>query len=244
MGMAGQLRAVIVDDEERARFVLHSLLDKHPNVEVAGQAERVDQAAQVIREMEPDVVFLDTELPDRSGFELLEKVDPNFKLVCIASSAHHAVQAFEVNAIDYLVKPIQPRRLGVTITRLLGDEARSQTAIGRKLEYDGRLFVTVDERSVFLKVSRIECIQSAGDYSEVITTDNKEMLVPIPLREWEERLPENYFARIHRSTIVNLEYVERVEKWFNYTYHLFLRGFKEPLCISRRYVARLKDRYR
>ncbi|HXG68414.1 MAG TPA: LytTR family DNA-binding domain-containing protein [Blastocatellia bacterium] len=93
-----------------------------------------------------------------------------------------------------------------------------------------------------MKLSDIECIPAAGPYSEIITADGKRALVLKSMKEWEERLPEKLFMRIHRSTIVNLEYVNRVEKWFNYSYQVHLRGIGEPLVMSRRYAAKLKDK--
>src|SRR5437764_354045 len=164
--MTGPLQAVIVDDEERARTELQRLLSRHPRLEVAGEAGCVEHAVEVIRELEPDVVFLDTEMPGRSGFDLLDQLEATFKVVFVTTSGEHAVRAFEANALDYLLKPVHPERLRITIRRLIEDEARKRQAAARKLDYDGRLFVTMEDRSVFLRVSRIKCIQSAGDYSE------------------------------------------------------------------------------
>jgi two-component system LytT family response regulator len=116
-------------------------------------------------------------------------------------------------------------------------------AVARKLEYEDRLFLEVDERSRFVKVSDIVFISAADDYAELLTADGQKSLVLKPLKEWEERLPEKQFTRIHRSTIINLEYVERVESWFNRSYRIHLRRVAEPLVMSRRYAARLKLKF-
>lgn len=121
---------------------------------------------------------------------------------------------------------------------------RSAASYGSKLELDDRLFVTVNSTSRFIKVSNIQCITAEKDYTYICTADDKKLLVLRPMIEWEERLPSKYFARIHRSTIVNLEYVEKVEKWFNYAYHVYLAHWDEPFQMSRRYASKLKERFR
>jgi two-component system, LytTR family, response regulator len=128
------------------------------------------------------------------------------------------------------------------LERLQNDSDICQKTL-RKLEYDDRLFLEINDRSVFLGVSSIICISASGDYSEIYTADGKKLLSLKPLREWEERLPQKNFVRIHRSTIINFEYVEKVESWFNRSYQVFLNGIKEPFTISRRYSVAIKERF-
>ncbi|HKJ80416.1 MAG TPA: LytTR family DNA-binding domain-containing protein [Ignavibacteriaceae bacterium] len=113
-----------------------------------------------------------------------------------------------------------------------------------KLEYDDRIFITVNSTSRFIKVSNIQCITAEKDYTYICTADDKKLLVLRPMIEWESRLPGKYFARIHRSTIVNLDYVEKVEKWFNYAYNVYITGWDEPFQMSRRYASKIKERFR
>ena len=115
---------------------------------------------------------------------------------------------------------------------------------GSKLEMDDRIFITVNSISRFIKVRDIQCIKAEKDYTYICTVDDKKLLVLRPMIEWEERLPAKYFARIHRSTIVNLELIEKVEKWFNYSYHVYLKNIDEPFQMSRRYALKLKERFR
>ena len=115
---------------------------------------------------------------------------------------------------------------------------------GPKLELDDRIFITVNTVSRFIKVRDIQCIKAEKDYTYICTVDDKKLLVLRPMIEWEERLPLKYFARIHRSTIVNLELIEKVEKWFNYSYHVYLKNVDEPFQMSRRYALKLKERFR
>lgn len=240
--MPQNFKALLVDDERLARKELRSLLAAHPEIEVMGEAESVNKAAQLIRSLKPDVVFLDIQMPGESGFDLLDRVEAKFKVIFVTAFDAYAIRAFEVNALDYLLKPINPDRLACAIERLATGESANEEQI-KKLEYDDRLFLALDERSRFLKISAIECINAAGDYSEVFTSDGQKSMVLKPLKEWEERLPEKYFSRIHRSTIVNLEYVERMEKWFNQSYRIYLRNIEKPFTMSRRYAAKLKSRF-
>ena len=241
--MRPRLRALIVDDERLARKELRSMLAEHPEIKIEGEAESAAEAAELIRAAEPDIVFLDIHMPGESGFDLLEKVDVAFKIIFITAFDAYAIRAFEVNALDYLLKPVNPERLARAVERLFEKQAAREDA-PRKLDYSDRLFLVLDdERSRFLKINTIAFISGAGDYSDVYTSDGRKILAPKPLREWEERLPEKYFYRIHRSTIVNLEYVDRVERWFNRAYRVHLHNFAEPLVMSRRYAARLRSKY-
>jgi two-component system LytT family response regulator len=113
----------------------------------------------------------------------------------------------------------------------------------RPLEYEDRLFIEVDDRSRLLKVSDIVVISATGDYSKIISADGLKSMVLKPLKDWEERLPEKHFIRIHRSTIINVEYVERVESWFNRSYRVHIQHIEEPLMMSRRYAARFKANF-
>ena len=121
-----------------------------------------------------------------------------------------------------------------------GARPEGDGAGGPGLTYQDHLFVNTGGRARFVKISSIVYISAAGSHSEVVTADGRRALLPKPLREWEARLPTAHFARIHRSTIVNLGFVERMEQSFNYTYEVFLRGIQTPLALSRRYAVRLK----
>jgi two-component system, LytTR family, response regulator len=235
-------RAIIVDDERLARVELRSMLDEYPQVQVVGEADGVEAAAELVRTTGPDVVFLDVQMPGLSGFELFDHVDATFRTIFVTAYDAHALRAFEVNALDYLLKPVSPRRLARAIERLVS-EGRDSEPQPRRLDYGDRLFLTADDRPRLLKVEAIAFIRAADDYSEVHTSDGKTLLVQKPLKEWEGRLPENCFWRIHRSTIVNVEYVERIEENLNRSYLVYLRGFAEPFLVSRRYATELRARF-
>ena len=234
-------RAVIVDDERLARAKLRSLLEAHPEIKLAGEADNVASALELITETQPDVVFLDIQMPGESGFDLVNNLGIPVKIIFVTAFDEYAIRAFEVNALDYLLKPLIPERLTKAIERLASTPGIVEKSF-RPLEYDDFLFLPFGDSSRFLRVSQIKCIRAADVYSEIFTAGGEKTLVLKPLSEWEERLPEKHFARIHRSTIISIEFVERVEKSFNYSFEVYLRGAGKPLMMSRRYAARLKDK--
>jgi two-component system LytT family response regulator len=241
------LKSLIVDDERLARMELRSLLVDFKEIEVVGEAENNIQAIRIIEAKMPDVVFLDIQMAGETGFDLLEKLSAvEFKTVFVTAFDAYALRAFEVNALDYLMKPVNPERLAQTVAKLLDDEKSSVTEkspILRPLEYDDRLLVQCGSRSFFLRIDSISHVTSAGDYSEILTIKGQKFLIEKSLREWEERLPEKHFARIHRTAIVNLECVERLENWFNRSYQIYLQNTHEPLTVSRRYATKLKLKF-
>jgi two-component system, LytTR family, response regulator len=234
--------AIVVDDERLARKELRTMLAEHEIIDVVGEAESVKQAAELVHAENPDVLFLDIQLPGETGFDLLENISPACKIIFVTAFDAYAIRAFDVNALDYLLKPINPARLAHAIKRLTTHEPAPAPPV-RALEYEDRLFIEVDERSRFLKVSDIIVITAMGDYSQISSADGQKSLVLKPLRDWEERLPAKHFARIHRSTIINVDYVERLESWFNRSYRIHLRQVPEPLVMSRRYAARFKTTF-
>ncbi len=237
-----KLKVIIIDDERLARRELRSLLSDFAEISVIGEAENLTEAVNLIQTNKPDVVFLDIQLQNENGFDLMEKVEKDFKLIFVTAFDAFAIRAFEINALDYLLKPVNPERLAKTLERLLEPEEKTEISL-RKLEYEDRLFLDFGERSRFLKISTIKCICADGDYTQVFTEDGKKHLITKSLKEWEDRLPEKYFIRIHRSTIVNLEFIEKVETWFSRSYQIHLREMKEPLTVSRRYASQIKLRF-
>ena len=240
--MPARLKALVVDDERLARRDLRQMLDEHPSIEVVGEADSVDAAVALIGGERPDVVFLDVQMPERSGFELFDLVDVTFKVIFATAFDAHAIRAFEVNALDYLLKPISPERLARAVERLGVEGPRPEPA-ARKLDYDDRIFLTANDRPQLVKVETIAYIRAAGDYTEVYTVDGPMLFVQKPLKEWEERLPSNFFSRVHRSTIVNVERIERIDETLARSYVVHLRGVAEPIAMSRRYAGELKARF-
>jgi two-component system LytT family response regulator len=239
--MLRNYRALVVDDNELARFDLIELLKKFPTIEVVGEARSIAAAVKAINELSPDLIFLDIQFPGESGFDLFDKIEVKAKVVFVSAFDEYALRAFTVNALDYLMKPVSAERLAQTIDRL---EQKIQSSIEGHvpLEFDDLLFIEMNSRFQFLRVSSILKISSAGMYTEVTTVKGQKGLVDRHMKEWEARLPQKYFIRIHRTTIINVDYVEKIEEWFNYNYRVYLRGVEKPLAMSRRSLSKLKDR--
>ncbi len=239
--MSKEIRAILVDDERLARNDLRLLLKNHENVSIVGEAANGLEALDLIKEVTPDLVFLDIQMPGINGFDVLEHISSDIRVIFVTAFDEYALRAFEVNALDYLLKPVNAERLQHSLERLEQIPEENQDDL-RQLEYHDRLLLKLDTSLGFLKISTIVCITSAGDYSEVLCTNRKKVLVHKSMAEWETRLPEAYFNRIHRTTIVNMECVDRLEEWFNNSYRVYMKGIEEPYVMSRRYVAKLKQK--
>jgi two-component system LytT family response regulator len=241
---ARRRHAVIVDDERLARRELRTLLEEaHADlVRVVGEAASVADAARLVRATDADVVFLDVQLAGETGMDLLPLLGTDVHVVFVTAYDRFALRAFEVNALDYLLKPVEPERLAVTVGRLAA--AQPPPPARETVGYDDRLLLRLGQERVFVRVRDIAAIEADGDGSTLRLAPH---LARKPsaksLREWEQRLPDRHFVRIHRSTIVNLEYVERLEPWALASQRVFLRGLPEPLLMSRRFATRLRDRF-
>jgi two-component system LytT family response regulator len=239
---AGRLTALIVDDERLARQELRALLATHPEILVSGEAASVDEAARHLAREQPDVIFLDIQMPGESGFDLFSRAPVAARVVFVTAHDAHALRAFDVNALDYLLKPVAPARLAETLARLREQVGQGGPPV-RRFEYGDFVFIPVDGRSRFLRVNQIVTVAAAGDATVVATAEGVRGRVPRSLKSWEERLPPKQFVRIHREAIVNLQFVERIEEWSHEAYQVHLRGQASPLTLSRRYAARLKSRF-
>lgn len=238
--MKKEWRTIIVDDERLARIQLRDLLSQFETIKVIAEADSVPSGVKIVNDLQPELIFLDIQMPGESGFDLLQQINFLPKIVFVTAFDQYAIRAFEVNALDYLLKPINPQRLAQAIARL-GTELQESAETIKPLEYDDHLFIAVGNQADFIKVSSIVCIRADGVYSEVLTNDGRKLVLHKSLKQWLKQLPAKHFVQIHRSTVINLEDVNRVEQWFNYSYRVYLRNIKEPLVMSRRFVAQLKN---
>ncbi len=237
------LKALLVDDERLARQTLKRLLAEFPSVEIIGEAESLAQAVLFIEKYDPDVIFLDIQLYGESGFDLFEQMDVRCQVVFVTAFDEYAIRAFEVNAVDYLLKPVEPERLRQTIERLSTEQKTVQqdaVPANTTYEYDDNAFIQIDGSLKVIKIESIKYITAQGYASILFYADRQSGFVIKTLKDWEAILPKKHFVRIHRSTLINLDFVDKTEKWFNYSYRVFLKGVKEPLIMSRRYTAKLK----
>lgn len=234
------MKALIVDDERLARKELIKLLEEHPSIEIVGEAMNADEADKMIEELNPDMLFLDIQMPGRTGFQLLESLDTVPLVVFTTAYDEFALKAFEVNALDYLLKPIQPERLSEAVHKILEKE-RQLDGRGRdsKLGLNDQVFVKDGERCWFVGLSQIRMFESDGNYIKVYFDNNRPMIHK-SLNALDEKLDERAFFRASRKHIVNLSWVESIEPWFNGGLMVKLKG-GDKVEVSRRQASKFKD---
>lgn len=236
------MRALIVDDERLARKELMKLLEEHPMIEVVGEAVNADEAMQMVNDLNPDLLFLDIQMPGKTGFQLLEELESVPLVVFTTAYDEFAIKAFEVNALDYLLKPIQPERLSETVSKLAEKERAKVTGAfggGKKLGLADQVFVKDGDRCWFVSLSNVRLFESDGNYIKVYFDNNRPMIHK-SLNALDERLDERAFFRASRKHIVNLSWVEGIEPWFNGGLMVKLRG-GDKVEVSRRQAAKFKD---
>jgi two-component system LytT family response regulator len=236
------MRALIVDDERLARKELMKLLEDHPMIEVVGEAMNADEAINMINDLNPDLLFLDIQMPGKTGFQLLEELDSVPLVVFTTAYDEFALKAFEVNALDYLLKPIQPERLAETVSKLSEKERAKTVAVNgpeKKLGLNDQVFVKDGDRCWFVSLSNVRLFESDGNYIKVYFDANRPMIHK-SLNALDEKLDERAFFRASRKHIVNLSWVEGIEPWFNGGLMVRLRG-GDKVEVSRRQAAKFKD---
>ncbi|NJN40888.1 MAG: response regulator [Flammeovirgaceae bacterium] len=234
------MKALIIDDERLARKELVKLLGEHSSVEIAGEAANADEAEQMINELNPDLLFLDIQMPGRSGFQLLESLDSVPYVVFTTAYDEFAMKAFEVSALDYLLKPITPERLAEAMHKV-SDKERMKSARTRdkKLGLEDQVFVKDGDRCWFVSLASIRLFESDGNYIKVYFDTNRPMIHK-SLNALDEKLDERAFFRASRKHIINLSWVESIEPWFNGGLMVKLKG-GDKVEVSRRQAAKFKD---
>ncbi|CAN5754061.1 LytTR family DNA-binding domain-containing protein [soil metagenome] len=233
-----ELRAVIVDDETPAREVLQELLLQHPNVKVIGEANSVTNATALCLDLRPNLIFLDVQMRDGDGFELLPKLDPIPAIIFVTAYDQFAVRAFEINAVDYLVKPVNPERLAHSLQRII---RQPQPVLAKVLTEDDKIFLRSDTKLRVAFVTEISGIEAQENYSLVHLTDGGSMLVRRSMTEWEGILPKQHFLRPHRSLIVNIQAVKKVSMCGRDEIDVEIAGFTAPIRLGRRSATRLRQ---
>lgn len=237
-----KIKTIIIDDEQFAREDIKNQLGNFSEIELAGEADNLDEAKQLYKKLRPDLIFLDIQLGNHTGFDLFEELDENTKVIFVTAFDEYAIKAFEVNAFDYLLKPVVYERLRKTIDRLFSEDENVAELKKEQLSIEDNIFLKVDRNYQFIKIGSIQALTSADDYSELYLSENsKKHLVSKSLKDWEERLPEKQFCRIHRSTIININFIEKIEPWHNYSQKVFIKGIEKPFLMSRRYFSIIKN---
>jgi two-component system, LytTR family, response regulator len=239
------MKALIVDDERLARNELRRLLAAHPDIEVVGEAVDVEDAAQKVAELKPGLLFLDVQMPGADGFSLLERLEPPLPAVVFTTAYDEfAVKAFEFNALDYLLQPVDPNRLIAALERLRHHEGGGPGAgpAGQpvRLSLEDKVFVREGDRCWFVAVKNIRLLESEGNYTRLHFDDQKPQLFR-SLTAMEERLDPRSFFRANRKQVINLTWVEGIEPWFSGGLLVKLKGGLK-VELSRRQAQDFRER--
>ena len=248
---APAVRALIVEDSRLARQELRTLLAEAVDIEIVGEADDVEGACEAVDRLRPDLLLLDIQMPGGTGFDVLDRVDHVPLVVFTTAYDRHALDAFERNAIDYLVKPIVPERLAEALgrvrERLAAARAASASAAAAaplsttsRKGADEMVFVRDGERCWFVRLGDISGFESCGNYAQA-WFDGKRPLVARTLAQLEERLDDALFFRASRSHLVNLRWIEAIVPWVNDGYRITLRD-GHTVEVSRRQAKVLREK--
>ena len=236
-------RAIIIDDERLARNELKKLLLEFPDVEVIDEAANAAEGIEKIDALSPDLIFLDIQMPGKTGFDMLTELDKAPHVIFTTAYDEYALKAFDVNALDYLMKPIEPKRLADALQKLqLAEEkemAANQAFNRGMLTENDQVFVKDGERCWFVRLSDVRLFESVGNYAKVFFAGNKPLILK-SLNALEERLDEKIFFRANRKHIVNMRMIEKIEPYFNGGLLLEIKG-GEKVEVSRRQAVKFKE---
>jgi two-component system LytT family response regulator len=237
------MKAIIVEDEVFALQSLTNILNEIGDIEIVAAFESMKETVEYFRHNnQPELLFLDIHLADGFAFEIFDKVKVDCPVIFVTAYDEYAFRAFEINAQDYLLKPISVERLKNAINRLkLEDQKESFTPVS-KLKYDDRIMIEQKNSIHFLKIDSIVLINASKSYTFIMDKIGKKYLVCRSMSEWESKLPENHFCRVHRNSIVNFNFIERTEKSGNSAV-ISMTGIQDPVVVSRGYYKLMKSRY-
>lgn len=233
-------RALIIDDERLARNELKKMLKDYSDIEIVGEAVNAKDGAEKIDLLNPDLLFLDIQMPDKTGFELLSELEKTPRVIFTTAYDEYAIKAFEYNALDYLLKPIEPQRLNDAIQKLQSEEnEKAITTNNNKLFENDQVFVKDGDNCWFVRLADIRLFESVGNYARVYFDNNKPLILK-SLNALEERLDDRVFFRANRKHIVNLRMIEKIDTYFNGGLLLEMKG-GEKIEVSRRQAVRFKE---
>ena len=237
-----RLTSLIIDDERLARVNLRKKLYMFSEIEVIGEANSIESGIRAITDLNPDLLFLDIRLSDGTGFDLLNQIEFRGRVIFQTAYDEYAYRAFEINAIDYLLKPVTKERLRKAIDNIINVTNENNVRISPKFRYDDRIMIEQSRSIYFIKVENIICIKAVREYTSIFEKGGKEYVVLKSIGDWQKELPDEHFARIHRNCIVNFNYIVQSERCGN-TASIFLSGMHEAILISRGYYKMIKTRY-
>lgn len=241
------IKTIIIDDERLAREEFKSLLKDYHEIELIAEAKNANEGIQLINELKPDLIFLDISMPEMDGFEMLKHLNEIPNVIFVTAFDEYAIKAFEVKALDYILKPVDPKRLEEAIQKLTStkEEEFSSSLIGnssrkdRVLSIKDHVFIKDGEKCWFIELSKVRMLESDGNYVKVYF-DNFRPLILRSLNSFEDRLDPEYFFRANRKFIINIKWISQIENWFNGGLQVELKE-GEKVEISRRQAIRFKE---
>lgn len=236
------MKALIIDDERLARTELRRLLEPFKEIEIVGEAVNADEAIEKITQLSPELIFLDIQMPGKSGFDMLEELDKVPKVIFTTAYDEYALKAFEYNALDYLLKPIEPKRLEEAIRKIVEvgkKDVQIKSALPDVLSAEDQVFVKDGDKCWFVKLERIRLFESEGNYVRLYFEENKPLILRT-LNYLDERLDPRSFFRANRKHIINLKWIESIEPWLNGGLLVKLKG-GQKVEVSRRQAVKFKE---
>lgn len=239
-------RTLLIEDERLAREELKSLLKDFMEIEIVGEARNGSEALEMIKKLSPDLLFLDINMPEMNGFEMIKHLEEIPQVIFVTAYDEFALKAFDVNALDYLLKPVDPIRLQEAIKKLSNseEELNSQSdaflaSKDRTLTLEDKVFIKDGEKCWFIELRKIRMLESDGNYVKVYFDSSRPLLLR-SLNSFEERLDARFFFRANRKFIINLQWISSIENWFNGGLRVELME-GEKVEISRRQAIRFKE---
>jgi len=234
------IQTLIVDDERLAREGLKNLLKEFPEIQIIAEASNVEEALDIIDKQKPQLVFLDIQMPEKTGFDLLEDLIETPAIIFTTAYDEFAIKAFEVNALDYLLKPIESPRLGEAIAKAKRqiEELKSEK-LRIRLGANEKVFLRDGDKCWYVQLEDIRLIESAGNYAK-IHFDKYQPLIHRTLNSLDERLSDEIFFRANRQQIINLNFLEKIEPFFNSGFLFYLKDGSK-IEVSRRQAVKFKE---
>lgn len=240
------IKAVLIDDERLARQELKRLLEPHKDIEIIQEFGNADEALEFLQEKQPDLIFLDIQMPGKDGFQFLEALDSVPNVIFVTAYDEYALKAFEVSAMDYLLKPVEENRLEEALSRVREDIINEKELEKHRADPNGvlgqndQVFIKDGDRCWFVQLKNVRLFESEGNYVRVYFDKNKPLILK-SLNNLDKRLNDKDFFRANRKHIINLKWVDKIESWFNGGLLVTLKDEK-TIEISRRQAVKLKDR--
>ena len=237
------MRTIVIDDERLARKELINLLKQYVHIDVIAESSNADDAKKKIEALHPELIFLDIQMPEKDGFQLLAELTYMPMVIFVTAYDEYALKAFDVSALDYLLKPVVPERLEETLSRISNNEEPELESADMtrrsRLKSEDQIFIKDGERCWFVSLWEVSRFQSEGNYVRVFFQNNKPMILR-SLNNLETTLDPRSFFRANRKYIINLKWIDKVESWFNGGLMVTLKDGTE-LEISRRQAAKFRE---